>query len=176
MSLSETVIVQGTQEAEAARAIVNAVLKHGRQGSAHMIYQGIYAAKGQENDIHDTLGYDSFKSLCAGEFGVTYRTMRRRIRAGEWHTKLGAPLEDVASLEYTKLDEFRDVADEDNWREVLDDLAALSDADMLVKWKGKAEKKEKVVACPKCGYVGDMDKVDTTTGEVTGEEESGDEG
>jgi predicted ribonuclease YlaK len=131
--------VQLSKEAEEAHALLNRYREHHETGNLEMLFSGLYAIKLQDVDAHKALGYETFAALCAGELGVTYRTVRRRIRAARWHTDLGLSMAHLAGVEYSKLDRWFDVAVLDMYEpsEVLNDIKCLSDADMLEQYGNK---------------------------------------
>lgn len=155
--IDNTEMVQELLSVVRARKILESVRLWGMDSARCEIYQGIYLQELQ--GAYKELEPDStWKQFVVGNCDISYETARRRIRASEWHTVFGADIEELKGIDALKLSVLRDVATDENWREILDDLVAgVSYGDLLVRWKGVPEKDEEPpvaryvhVRCPKC--------------------------
>ena len=134
--------VQESIEIIKARKTQEAVIAWGHDASNCEIHQGIYLESLQAT--YSLLEPDStWKEYVVGNCNMSYRTARRRIRAAEWHTLFGAEIETLLNVDASRLEQYRDLATDETYREILMDLlppecggAGLSDADMIAKWKG----------------------------------------
>lgn len=160
--LNETVQVQEHPEIIEARKSLKSVLAYGRDSSRCEVYQGVYLEDLQAR--YHTIEPDAtWKEFVVGYCNMSYRTARRRIKAAEWHTILQIDLDKLSQVDVSRLEQYRDMANEENAQEMYHDLlplddGGLSDADFIAKWKGEqapVEPKEPVVkivrvCCPRC--------------------------
>ena len=125
-----------------ARKRQEAVLELGRDSSNCEILQGLQLEALQVEYL--LLEPDStWREYVAGNCNMSYRTARRRIRAAEWHSVFGIGIDVLRQIDATRLEQFRDLVNEENVNELVADLlppeahgAGLSDADIIAKWKG----------------------------------------
>jgi len=141
-------MVQESIDVLKARKREEAVLELGRDSANCEILQGLQLEALQVEYL--LLEPDStWKEYVAGNLNMSYRTVRRRIRAAEWNSILGVDIETLRHIDASRLEQYRDLATAENVQDLVLDLlppdkhgAGLSDADIIAKWKGDTEPQE----------------------------------
>lgn len=116
-------IIKNVSDVVSFRRMINTVVELNTQIHTNAIIQGIHIADLKVKKVHEALGCDSWKSFVVQYLGMSYETSNRRVRAGEWNTVFGIPLEDLYKIDYGRLSRLRKLPEDDTQaREIVDKL------------------------------------------------------